>query len=291
MHEKNDKVCRLCLSADEVASDEHIPPKSTGNRGWQQVEVVAGRPGSPRWIRTKDGVALRVLCNGCNTKMGGSLGSDFASLAQQVQESAVLAAPAGGVYVAGLDLKPARVIRHLMLNFLCLLPATDDGRWDVLRRFIQSPDVELPSNAPDVGLYHNRSKTYRLVGIGSVTSLGGRLDPWVGAEVAAPGLGVVFSLRHADRRIVPAHPNLRDVTEWAWEDYSARRNVVLRLASYEVVVPHPLAFGTRREVSESHDRYMIAWLTTPLVANLEVDPSAMVWRPAPLRRRNRKRRR
>ncbi len=64
--------------------------------------------------------------------------------------------------VAAFDVFPARVVRQLLLNFLCIQPVEDHPSWTAIREFIRSRDAALPKEAPSVELYFNASQTYRL---------------------------------------------------------------------------------------------------------------------------------
>lgn len=142
-----------------MLSNEHIPPKSTGNSGRNQLEALGASEDGLRPRSVSDGVYLRVLCQNCNSNTGGSLGATFADFSKQVQRSGRLVSPRGRVFASALDIYPARIFRLLMLNFLCLHKEADDGRWSELRDFIQSRTLPPPARMPRVSLYYVQAST------------------------------------------------------------------------------------------------------------------------------------
>lgn len=226
-----------------------------------------------------DGFALRVLCERCNNRFGSRLGTTFASFVQQVQTSGRFVSPRGGVFVSAIDIFPSRVFRQLLLNFLCVQSGYDPNRWEAVREYVKSRDGLVPRETPRIGLYYNVSKTYRVVPAGSVTSLGRGRGPWVGLEIAAPGLGVVFTLGDPAEVNPAILPNLADISSWGDHHFSERSRVVLELNRYRVQVPHPLAYGYPKDVEKWQKRNMIAWAATRFDTDVASDVGAVLWRP------------
>lgn len=272
-------ACRLCRSTDRAITREHIPTKSTGNAGPHYVHALRFGAGKPEQVEAPDGVALSVLCDRCNSGLGSRLGTTFADFAKQVQSSGRFTSPGGSVFACAMDVYPGRILRQLLLNFLCIQPDAADPRWDSLRQYIRSRSGEFPQEAPSVGLYYNVSTTYRVVPVGVLGALGQGKEPWMGAEVAAPGLGVVFTVGDPDVANPVIARKLIDVSSWGSVAFDQRKRVVLDLPKYWVETPHPLAFGRPREVEKWQSKNMIAWLATRMDTDLADDVAALLWRP------------
>lgn len=283
-------TCRLCLSSASVLTQEHIPPQSVGNTGPHDLRALSLDNGKLTEVHLPNGFALTVLCARCNTRYGSRLGTTFAGFVQQVQQSGRFISPRGGVYALALDVYPARVFRQLLLNYLCLHPPTDEGNLPFVRNVVRSRapiDVDN-SELPRIGLYCNVSTTYRVVPVGSLGTLGHRKEPWLGAEIAAPGLGVVFTLGNR-RDVHPAlNPKLADITHWASDAFTAIRRILLELPRYRVETPHPLGFGTPREVDKWQTRNNVIWLATRFDTDVGENMGAIMWKPATRQRRPRR---
>jgi hypothetical protein len=279
----------MCGSTESVVTQEHIPPKSAGNRGSHRVETLRFGRGQGGETLLLDGFSLRVLCEHCNNRYGSTLGTTFASFVQQVQRSGRFVSPRGGVFVSAIDVYPSRVFRQLLLNFLCVQPTYDPDRWESVREYVRSRNVSVPPEAPHVGLYYNVANTYRVVPIGSVTSLGRGRAPWIGLEIAAPGLGVVFTLGDPAEVNPMIMPKLFDISSWGEFDFGHKTRVVLELSRYSVQVPHPLAYGSHKDVDKWQDRNLIAWAATPFDTDTASDVGAILWRPEGHRRSHKRR--
>ena len=280
-NELGTETCALCGTDRSVLSDEHIPPKSTGNRGRHRVEILRFGSTGASEVVSSDGVALRVLCKDCNSRFGSRLGTSFAEFAQQVQKSGRFVSRRGGSYVATMDVHPGRIARQLYLNFLCLTKSRDATHWDGLRDYVRSREGSQPSTAPRIGLYYNVSNTYRVVPVGALGALGTGKGPWTGAEVTAPGLGVVFTLGGWDGVHPAIVPKLLDVTDWASRDFSERGSMVLEIPRQRVDAVYPLGFGRPREVERWRERHAIAWLASRIDADVAPEVAALLWRPVP----------
>jgi hypothetical protein len=163
------EACRLCGSTRAVITREHIPPKSTGNRGAHQVYTTRFGPGLTGKIELSDGFALRVLCDRCNSRFGSRLGTTFGSFVQQIQQSGRFVSPRGGVYACAMDVYPSRIYRQLLLNFLCVQSHYGADHWKDVREYVKSRHEGLPPDTPRIGLYYNISESYRVVPIGGIT--------------------------------------------------------------------------------------------------------------------------
>lgn len=255
------RLCRLCARSPATLTDEHVPPKSTGNRDEVEVEYMTNDQLKPRQsARFRNGVALRVLCKDCNNRHGSRLGTGFSDFAKQVRESGKFETPGGGVFVSALQVFPSRVLRQLLLSFLCAQPYDNREGWYDIREFIRARSGPVPDSAPRVLLYYNRSMSYRLVPISSVGSLDGSRRTWAGSEISAPGLGVIFTVGSNPRsleRLIGTEP--LDITKWGDLPFESRNSVVLRLPRLHVTGPHPLGFGSRRDIDKWRKKNMIAW--------------------------------
>lgn len=140
--------CRLCGSTSDILTLEHVPPKSTGNRGRVQIEQVRLSEAGETIRNLSDGVALRVLCARCNNRTGSRLGTGFSDFARQVQHSGRIVSSEGRVFVSAVDVFPARVLRQLLLCFLCAQPDDDREGWGEIREFIHSRTAKVPVEAP-----------------------------------------------------------------------------------------------------------------------------------------------
>lgn len=229
---------------------------------------------------SNDGVALRVLCASCNNKLGSTLGTEFSEFAKQVRRSGRFEAHGGGALVSALEVFPGRVLRQLLLSFLCVQPFDDDGRLDSVRAYIKSRSGPLPDDAPRVAFFFNMSSNYRVIPICSVGALGSGGRNWVGSEITAPGLGVLFTLGHPDDSYWFIEKRPYDVTDWASKPFGHQESVLLKLPRLNVQRPHPLGFGTGEEVEKWQSRKSIMWLVTKADDPNATNAVAAVWRPA-----------
>jgi hypothetical protein len=272
--------CRLCGSSDEVLSLEHVPPKSTGNRGFVEVQAFAGGPGARLVTPASDGVALRVLCQKCNSKTGSYLGTEFSEFAKQVQHSGRFEARDGRVYVAAVDVFPARIIRQLLLAYLCAQPMDDRPEWDAIRQFIRSRSPGMPEGAPRVSLYYNAAETYKIVPVCGVGSLFSAARQWVGSEIAAPGLGALFSL--SDRGSIDADELIGrttlDISDWANRSFDRRETFAMKLPRLFAQQAHPLGYGDAREFTRWENRRHIVWLVAGAEHEDSITATAAIWR-------------
>lgn len=240
---------------------EHIPAQSTGNRGTVRVEVFGHAAGVRVTRVALDGLGLRVLCARCNSTTGSRLGTAYADFARQVRRSGNVVTPRRNVVVSASAVYPQRVARHLYLAFVCLANVDDESRLDGLRAFIREDSAPLPDDAPRLSLYHNRSGSFRVAPVGLLRSV---LGPeagwmWTGAEVAHPGLGVVYTF--PDDHARPPHlEGTVDVTGWSKLGFRDRRDLTLELPSWRVEHPHPLGAGRPRQVERWMDN--LIWFAT-----------------------------
>ena len=270
--------CPFCQKDDKLLHLEHIPPKSTGNRGWVQVRTLGTSLDShttrERITEQRGGVALARLCHRCNSRLGSQLGTEFGSFARQVQLSAWLVTPGGARAVVLRGIFPGRIIRHMLLNFLCMQPP-DHPMNPRLREVVASREgAKWDDSLPDVRLYFNSTQTYRVVPITGVLSLLTRAR-WVGAEVAAPGLGVVFSHNATPPAFIGA--TLCGINRWLEFPFEERADIHLELPQLAVHVPRPLGYGTAAEVDRWEEAMHIASLVTTASGESEAG-IATLWR-------------
>ena len=262
-------LCRLCKRAPAELTLEHIPPKSTGNRGRIGVEVY-GHRGQGRVLRAeRNGIGLRVLCERCNRREGRRLGTEYGKFVRQVRLSGRIGLPRRRVYVEANAVFPQRVVRQLYLSFLCLASVKDEAMLDSLREFVREDGAPLPDDAPRISLYHNQSGTFRVAPVCGILSLGGRgRGPgwrWHGAEVVHPGLGAIYTFPEDEeppRAGPPFLSETADVTGWSSYGYGDRAAVRLDLPSWRVEHPHPLGFGRPAQVERWTEREHLAWTLT-----------------------------
>ena len=270
-------VCRLCQRPRDVLSSEHLPPKSTGNEGPARIRYMRAATPSQAYSEADDGVALRVLCKECNSLYGSRLGTGFSDFARQVQTSGKVETIGGNVWVVAMEVFPARVIRSLLLNYLCLHTVREPPAGEVVRRYVRSRTAKLPAEAPRVALYFNVLSTYRIVPATAQTAIAWPGNPWLGAELAAPGLGVVFTLGDGleTSNLLDRLPV--DVSAWGDYDFGAKRNITLELPRFRVAVPHPLAFGSAKEVDRWQTRRGVVWSVSTAGDETSVAHIAAVW--------------
>jgi hypothetical protein len=260
---------------------EHIPPRSTGNRGSGTLEYLSLSSES-RTIRTstRDGIAVRVLCQRCNTSYGSTLGTGFGEFAKQVQRSGRLESPHGGVFVSSVAIYPGRIMRQLLLTFLCAQPRDAGSSWDDIRNFIRSRTETLPATAPRVSVYYNPSESYRIVPVCSVGAITfGRR--WAGSEIAAPGLGVIFSVANSSmddiQWIIEKRP--LDISSWGDVRFDDRVTLALELPRLRVEHPHPLGFGRPIDVERWQTRKRIVWAVGTADDPNSPTAVAALWQP------------
>jgi hypothetical protein len=279
------EACRLCGSTTAVITREHVPPKSAGNRGMHVFETTRFGSEDLHGNDLLDGFALRVLCDRCNSRFGSRLGTTFGSFIQQIQQSGRFISPHGGVFAGAVDVYPARIIRQLLLNFLCIQALSDSDQLESVRTYVRSRDAPLPADAPRIGLYYNIAQTYRIVPVGGITSLKRTGGLWTGAEIAAPGLGVVFTFGNPDEVDRAILPRMTDITPWGSYRFADRVRIVFELPRYRVETPHPLGFGRPSDVGKWQSRNLLVWLATRFDTDIRRDLGAILWRPATSRRR------
>lgn len=278
----NPTQCRLCGSKSGLLTLEHVPPKSTGNRGRVQIEHIRLSETGGTVRELSDGLALRVLCARCNNQTGSRLGTGFSDFARQVQQSGRIVAPKGGVFVSAVEVFPARILRQLLLCFLCAQPDDEREGWQAIRDFIRSRTAKVPNEAPRVSLYFNPSSTYKIAPVCSVGSIDGSGRSWVGSEIAAPGLGVLFSLGNTESAIQPligVEPV--DVTLWGGAPFDQRESLTLKLPPLRVEEPHPLGYGRKKDFARWQTRNMIAWLVAQSKYPDSLTATAVMWRTHP----------
>ncbi|WP_405284350.1 hypothetical protein V3331_01920 [Gaopeijia maritima] len=269
--------CRLCRSTNRVITEEHVPPKSAGNRGAFVGRTLRLEEGGFRTFSGAEGVSLRVLCERCNSRYGSSLGTTFGDFAKAVIGSGRLLTRDGRLFVSTQEIFPARVVRHLLLNHLCLLGDGEGPAPEDVRDFVRSRDPSPPPGLPNVSLYYNQSETFRVVPIAGVGSLlrRPRIGPWIGGEIAAPGLGAVFT--YSGRDAIPAitGTDLLDVSGWTSAGWKERVSLQLELPPTAIREPRPLGFGTPAEIEKRWSTHSIVWLA---VRGGPLDSSAAFWR-------------
>lgn len=265
-------------------TEEHVPPKSIGNRGPVKLEAVELNSEGQTFATRNDGVALRVLCERCNMNYGSRLGTGFSNFAKQFQNSGELASPRGGVISGATDVFPSRVLRHLYLNYLCVQVTSDRTEWEAIRQFIKSREGRVPPEAPRVSLYFNASTTYRVVPVCAVGAIDGSRRRWYGSEIAAPGLGVLFTL--PDTQSAESLIGLKpvDITEWCEYRFDQRDSVALSLPRVRVEHPHPIGFGRSTDVEGWRDRNMIVWGVARAEDPSAINSTAVLWQPVKKRR-------
>jgi hypothetical protein len=280
-------ICRLCHKEMATLTEEHVPPKSTGNRGAGDLEYVTFD--GERSVRVReavpDGIALKVLCARCNNRYGSSLGTGFSEFAKQVRRSGRFESPGGGIFVSAVDVFPGRIYRQFLLTFICAQAADDAGRYDGIRDYIRSRRGPPPEEAPAVSLYFNSADTYRIVPVCGVGGLGSGGRNWTGAEVAAPGLGLIFSLSGEEHLPWLVGQRPENISAWGVSTFSEQASVVLRLPRLRVNEAHPLGFGTAAEVDRWQTRKSIIWLVSGADDPTAPNSVAALWRPR--RRRTR----
>lgn len=277
-----DTHCRLCGSGKRLLTLEHVPPQSIGNRGATEVEAVTLGARGRQVHRMPNGFALRVLCQRCNNNTGSTLGGGFGDFAKQVRESGKFESPGGGVFVSALDVYPARVIRQLLLSYLCAQPGDRGRQWDPLREFIKGREPGLPPTSPRVSLYFNTADTYKIVPVCSVGTIDGSGRRWVGSEIAAPNLGVLYSLDQdgasAAARLIGKVP--QDISHWADYRFEERTSFVLRLPRLRAEDPHPLGYGRVRDFDRWQTRNHIVWAVAEAADPESMTATAVLWRVA-----------
>lgn len=270
--------CVLC-ERDAELTEEHIPAKSAGNRGAGILRCVRLDGGREVEVSTEDGVSLRVLCARCNNNYGSSLGSEFGTFAKQFQKSGIVQSTRGGVFVSAIEVYPARVIRQLYLNYLCLQPVRDRTEWAPIREFIKSRPPHTGEGLPKVSLYFNSSETYRLAPNCGINSTNTNVTGWYGSEIAAPGLGVVFTLEGSGslEPIIGKEPF--GIADWTQYRFSERVRISMEVPVWRVESPHPIGFGRRKDVEDWRTRKMITWAIVKADDPNSINSTSLLWRP------------
>ena len=257
---------------------EHIPPKSTGNRGRVRVQAFDGRSVDTYTTTIRDGVGFRVLCEKCNRRSGRRLGTAYGEFVKQVRLSAGIRLPRRHVYVRAEGVYRQRVIRQLYLSFLAL--ARVDRSLDGLRAFVEEDGAPRPEDAPRIALFHNSSATFRVSPVGGLLSFVPGGWRWTGAEVIHPGLGAIFTYPDEDRPPAPVLDETVDVTGWSELDYRDRQDVEMWLPSKGVEYPHPLGFGSPKQVDRWSVREHVIWTMAADDGSGEVlgSSASVLWR-------------
>lgn len=270
--------CRLCKRPAEL-TEEHVPPKSTGNTGPVVFEALGLNPEAKVIKLAPNGIALKVLCERCNNNYGSRLGTGFGEFAKQVQDSGRLVSPQAGVFTGAVDVFPSRVLRHFYLNYLCAQVGTDKPEWDAVRHYVKSRDGSVPKEAPRVSLYFNASPTYRLVPVCGVATVDASKRAWYGSEIVAPGLGAIFTL--ADTTNPEPLIGVRTVGITGWSEYrfDQRDALALSLPKLRVEHPHPLGYGRSADVERWRDKNMIVWLVGKAEDPSAINSASVLWQP------------
>jgi hypothetical protein len=272
------QFCRLCKRPAEL-TEEHVPPKSTGNKGLVRFEALGLSPEAEVIKLAPNGIALKVLCERCNNNYGSRLGTGFGEFAKQVQGSGRVLSPRGGVFAGAVEVFPSRVLKHLYLNYLCAQVGTDKPEWDALRDYVKSRDGSVPTEAPRVSLYFNASPTYRLVPVCGVVAIDASKRAWYGSEIVAPGLGAIFTLADTSDPEPLIGVQTADITGWSQYRFDQRDSVALSLPNLRVEHPHPLGFGRAADVERWRERNMIGWFIGEAEDPLAVNSASVLWQP------------
>lgn len=137
--------------------------------------------------------------------------------------------------------------------------------------------------APHVSLYFNPLATYKIAPVCCVASLKSSKLSWIGSEIAAPGLGVLYSLggdsRSSLRTLIGVDPV--DITEWGDLPFDRRQSVMLQLPPLRVEDPHPLGYGRKNEFTRWQTKQKIIWLVAEAKYPGSITASAVLWRLRP----------
>lgn len=234
-------LCRVCRN-NPADSPEHFIPKAAGNRGKVTI-VFLGQGGSYVSRPGTDGYYERVLCTACNGECS-VYAQQYVEMLRQLEQSSGLSVPDGRQAVTLRGIYPLRLVKQLILQFLCAPPFPPAAVWLELQRFVRDREATLPPGAPSIYLYRNLSTHGRVVPCCCVLELRTRRTVVV-SEVSWPPVGAVFCFN--------PHPKLeamQDITEWCHRAFSAREDLTILLPQYEVSGVFPLVYGNVRQVEQ-----------------------------------------
>ena len=142
---------------------------------------------------------------------------------------------------------PLRLMKQLVLQFLCAPPFAPAPIWRELQEFVLDRNALLPSSAPSVYLYRNLSRWGRVVPCCGVLELRMHRTVVV-SEVSWPPLGVVFSFQ--------GHPRLegmQDVSPWGQFSFTDCVDLTVQLPQHHIPAALPLMFGSKEQMAHDEE--------------------------------------
>lgn len=274
------QLCRICGKRPAVTK-EHLPSRGAGNLGETEVVFIDGDlEGEVQRTQEifEDGFYRRVLCGKCNSRYGSSYNTTYTDFIKQIRRASGLEDPSGRLLVYVDDIFPVRILKQMLLMFLCIQPRPVTAGWEAIRKFVSDKNERLSEEAPKVFIYRNMSGNGRIVpwmGLGEIHT---RRPPILLSEISYPPIGIVFCDQQDDRL-----SHMEELTSWGQFGFKERSSLVVHLPQLEVSTDHPLGFGTPSEVEKWMSEYGVFRLIPE-----PVDPSSRTSAGLALRPRNRR---
>lgn len=272
--------CRICSKYSRFTK-EHVPPKSSGNRGGVIVLSPATDASGRRTSmlpchESTDGIFLYSLCDRCNNKTGSRYGSDYSAFVDTVRVHANTQNVNQFVPIAVGHLHPLRIIKQATSMMLSTSQPTDfrghefvaaPGRTkkDLQGIEIVRPDVDRQREIfnelkafvrrrdsndfpKDVGVYLFASVSKR---IGFRTGVFSRINLSSRTSVVAAATGLypvhwIFTLGGE------LNENILDVTSWTGFGYKERFNKSLPVPMRWLEGHYPLDFRSPQDLLTSN---------------------------------------
>jgi hypothetical protein len=241
------RMCRICGRRPAVTK-EHLPSQGAGNIGETEVVFIDGN--LDREVQRiqeifEQGFYRRVLCGKCNSKYGSFYNTVYTDFVNQIRRASGIRDPQNRVLVHLEDIYPGRILKQMLLMYLCIQPREVIPGWEGIRDFVKHKERKLPSGTPRIYVYKNISNN-------------GRIVPWMGlgevhtqrtvvmlSEISYPPIGIVFCDQQDDR-----FSFMEDITNWGQYGFKEKSNFVIHLPELHVSTDHPLGFGTEAEVEK-----------------------------------------
>jgi hypothetical protein len=187
-----ERLCNIC-GLRPAGSREHLPGVAAANDHPVRITYPVFSQDERSRLgheerEERDGYVVRTICNHCNRRTGGSLGTAYKHFVLNFAGTGILDAGQRRAWVSLDAIQPLRVIKQMATMFLAAQPDLDRERWAAVREFVLRRDAKLPQNALRFYLYRNTGPWGRIVSVGGLGALfvRPRMPPAIFSEISWP---------------------------------------------------------------------------------------------------------
>lgn len=222
--------CLLCGNEGELTF-EHVPPQSAYNnrpifvqRSDHLIERTSFVYGKK--MKSHRGFGGYTLCIKCNNNTGAWYGKDFCDFARQGM--GFLTGKVNSNYVEGeYVIKPLNVIKQILTMFMSATKTGELQSNEQLVAFILNKDSTNFPKQFKVFIYSNASSVKRMIGHSVVFDLVLGIQKW--SEINFQPFGYLLA-----ESSVPAHPLMKDITDFSTCSYDVDYRVRLKTVYLKV---------------------------------------------------------